>query len=268
MEKRKESERGGKTRTPYPAEYRQQILELYASGRSVTELSKEFGCSGQTLHNGIRQAGPLSKLPEGGAKVIRTHGQAREVAPATARNAQERAEPKGHAVRTMARVRGVSASGYYDWCDRGASDRDQENEALSKRIREIHAASGGLYGRPPIVRERHDRDDPAFDERGSRVSPNRVARLMRAAGLQGGCRRRGFAVTTQRDRRDAVAPDLVKRQFMAEGPDQLWVSDITYVPTWAGFISLAIVRDAWSASCWIGASSRDVSRPTPLPSHP
>lgn len=83
---------GGKTRPPYPAEYRQQILELYAAGRSVIELSKEFGCSSQTIHNWIGRAGPLSKLPDGGTKVIRTHVQAREVAQATALNAQERAD--------------------------------------------------------------------------------------------------------------------------------------------------------------------------------
>ena len=59
-------------------------------------------------------------------------------------------------------------------------------------------------------------------------------------------RRRGFTVTTQSDASKRGAPDLVNRQFEAAGPDQLWVGDITYVPTWAGFIFLAIVLDVWS----------------------
>ena len=73
----------------------------------------------------------------------------------------------------------------------------------------------------------------------------RIARLMRLAGLQGVSKRRW--VTTTRRRRDArPAPDLVERNFSAEGPDKLWISDITYVPTWAGFLYLAVVLDAWS----------------------
>jgi putative transposase len=69
---------------------------------------------------------------------------------------------------------------------------------------------------------------------------------MRSAGLRGVSRRRGFVVTTQRDPKRRPAPDLVNRQFVAEAPNQLWVADMTYVPTWAGFIFLAIVLDVWS----------------------
>ena len=78
-----------------------------------------------------------------------------------------------------------------------------------------------------------------------RVGRKRVARLMRGAGIAGVSRRR-FCTTTQRDRDATVAPDLVERQFQADGPDQLWVADITYIPTWAGFLYLAVVLDVWS----------------------
>jgi putative transposase len=61
-----------------------------------------------------------------------------------------------------------------------------------------------------------------------------VARLMRLNAIRGVSRRRGFVVTTQRDQRQRPAPDLVKREFVANGPNQLWVADMTYVPTWAG----------------------------------
>ena len=66
---------------------------------------------------------------------------------------------------------------------------------------------------------------------------------MRANAIRGVSRRRGFVVTTQRDQRQRPAPDLVEREFKADGPNQLWVADMTYVPTWAGFIYLAGVLE-------------------------
>ena len=73
----------------------------------------------------------------------------------------------------------------------------------------------------------------------------RIARLMRRAGLEGASRRKK-AWTTKRDRDARPAPDLIERNFSSEGPDQLWVADITYIPTWSGFLYLAVVLDAWS----------------------
>src|SRR5688572_18611940 len=69
---------------------------------------------------------------------------------------------------------------------------------------------------------------------------------MRLANIRCISRRRGFTVTTRRDKRQAPASDLVKRQFQASGPNQLWVADMTYVPTWTGFLYLAVVIDVWS----------------------
>ena len=69
---------------------------------------------------------------------------------------------------------------------------------------------------------------------------------MRINAIRGVSRRRNFVVTTRRDQRQRPAPDLVKREFVASGPNQLWVADMTYVPTWAGFIFLAVVLDVWS----------------------
>ena len=156
------------------------------------------------------------------------------------------ADAKAFSVKTMSRVLGVSASGFYEWRDRARSKRAIENAALVKRIEEIHEASDGIYGMPKIRHELGDEQDARFDPRWSRVGANRIARLMREARLRGVSRRRSFTVTTERDDKAKPSADLVNRQFVAEGPDQLWVSDITYVPTWAGFIYLAIVLDAWS----------------------
>lgn len=156
------------------------------------------------------------------------------------------AETTSVALRTMSRVLGVSASGYYDWLSRTASKRARENEALSARIEQIYVASHRNYGMPKIHAELRDRADAQFDPQWEQVGRNRIARLMRKAGLRGISRRRGFTLTTERDARARPAPDLVNRRFEVDGPNQLWVSDITYVATWSGFIYLAVVLDAWS----------------------
>jgi len=137
----------------------------------------------------------------------------------------------------MCRVLGVSSSGYYAWRKRPASARAQADQRLLRQIRTAHEASRGTYGVPRIHAE--------LREQGVAVSRKRVARLMREAGIAGVSRRR-FVTTTQRDGRSRPAPDLVDRDFGVEGPNQLWVADITYIPTWAGFLYLAIVLDAWS----------------------
>ncbi len=137
----------------------------------------------------------------------------------------------------LCRQLGVSASGYYAWRGRRPSARERADRALTDRIRTIHTHSRGTYGRPRIHAE--------LSADGTRVGGKRIARLMRAAGVEGISRRRR-ARTTLRARDARPAPDLVERDFQAVGPDRLWVADITYVPTWAGFLYLAVVLDAWS----------------------
>lgn len=137
----------------------------------------------------------------------------------------------------MCDLLGVSASGYYAWARRPRSKRAQSDEELRARIRSVHERSRGTYGAPRVHAE--------LVASGTPVSRKRVARLMRAAGLQGASRRR-WATTTVRDKKVRPAPDLVERNFAAEGRDQLWVADITYIPTWAGFLYLSVVVDAWS----------------------
>ena len=142
-----------------------------------------------------------------------------------------------HAVAALCRVLGVSPSGYYAWRKRPASERARQDNALLRRIRTVHEASRGTYGVPRVHAElRAD---------GIRVGRKRIARLMRKVGLQGVSRRR-FVTTTLRDRDRRPAPDLVERIFAACGPNRLWIADITYIPTWAGFLYLAVVLDAWS----------------------
>ena len=140
-------------------------------------------------------------------------------------------------VATICRVLEVSTSGYYAWRKRNVSQRSQEDAILSDRIRWIHLRSRGTYGAPRIHAELADE--------GVHVGRKRVARLMQAVGLQGVSRRRRPR-TTLRAVGAQPAPDLVERDFTALGPDRLWVADITYIPTWSGFLFLAVVIDAWS----------------------
>ena len=138
---------------------------------------------------------------------------------------------------TMCRMLGVSPSGYYAWLKREQSARQTADERLTAKIRAIHDGSKQTYGAPRVHKE--------LTEEGVRISRKRVARLMKNAGLVGVSRRRGFC-TTRRDRDARPAPDLVSRQFTASRPDQLWVADITYIPTWSGFLFLAVVLDVFS----------------------
>jgi putative transposase len=137
----------------------------------------------------------------------------------------------------MCRVLGLSRSGFYAALDRPPSARAQHDMRLTQTIRAIHDRSDSTYGAPRIHAELRDN--------GTAIARKRVARLMRAAGITGVSRRRG-PVTTVRAAKAVHAPDLVQRRFTADRPDALWVSDITYVPTSAGFLYLAVAIDAFS----------------------
>jgi putative transposase len=140
-------------------------------------------------------------------------------------------------VTMQCRLLGVSTSGYYAWQQRFPSVRAKANQELLVIIQTIHAWSRGTYGAPRVHAE--------LATEGVNVGRKRVARLMRLAGLSGVSRRKR-PVTTVRERQAQPAPDLVQRQFKAAAPNELWVADITYIPTKAGFLYLAVVLDVWS----------------------
>jgi putative transposase len=139
-------------------------------------------------------------------------------------------------IATICRVLGVSSSGYYAWRKRRPSRRARADAAVMAEIHAAHSASRGTYGAPRIHAE--------LATKGVRVGRKRVARLMSRAGLAGVSRRRFVTTTLKGDGRPA--PDLVERNFTARAPDRLWVADITYIPTWTGFLYLAVVLDAFS----------------------
>lgn len=140
-------------------------------------------------------------------------------------------------IATQCHVLEVSTSGYYAWLKRSPSKRQQADLILAERIEAAYRQSHSTYGRPRIQADLRDE--------GIHASDRRVARLMRERALVGASRRKGFK-TTQRDRDARPAPDLVERNFSSKAPDRLWVADITHVPTWAGWLFLAVVLDVFS----------------------
>jgi len=147
------------------------------------------------------------------------------------------ANQASYATATMCRVLGVSPSGFYAWQQRPPSARSRADAQLSLRVSKIHQRSDATYGAPRVHAE--------LAAEGIKVGRKRVARLLKKAGLVGTSRRK-WIHTTVRDRSARPAPDLVERNFEAPQPNRLWVADITYIPTWAGFLYLAVVLDVFS----------------------
>jgi len=146
----------------------------------------------------------------------------------------------GFPVAVTCRVLKVSTSGFYEWRSRGPSVRDLDDACLIEAIRDVHQRARGTYG----VRRVH-----AELMLGSklRIGHGRVERLMRIAGLQGVHHRRWRR--SGPGRLPAVFEDHVKREFVANAPDKLWVMDITQHRTGEGWVYLAAVIDAFSRRC-------------------
>lgn len=140
-------------------------------------------------------------------------------------------------VALMCRALGVVPSGYYAWRRRPLSTRARHDHALVPHVRAAFVASRRRYGSPRIHAE--------LRAGGHRVGRKRVARLMRQEGLRARPRRR-FVVTTQSRHKHPVAPNLVARRFTVAAPNQVWVSDLTYLRTVTGFVFLAVVLDLYS----------------------
>ena len=151
----------------------------------------------------------------------------------------------------LCRLLKLSRSGFYAWQSRPASVRALADEVLLEQIRSFHAASRATYGAPRVHAD--------LAEAGVRVGRKRVARLMRSDRLVGVCATRTrYGTGIVADPRVAGTPDLVNQAFRAQRPDQLWVADVTYVPTTAGWLYLATVLDVFSRRVigWSMASHR------------
>jgi putative transposase len=149
----------------------------------------------------------------------------------------------------------VSRSGYYAWCDRRPSARVTADSALRTQIQLLHTMSRGTYGSPRIRLE--------LDRAGETVGHNRVARLMREAGLQGRTRRRYRVRTTDSRHTEPIAPNRLAHAPAPTQPNQVWVTDITYVDTDEGWLYVAGVLDLFSRRLigWAMGSSLETALP-------
>lgn len=156
-------------------------------------------------------------------------------------------EKAHHSISRLARVLGVTAAGYYAWKFRAPSERRLYDEALKDKISKIHKDSHGIYGAPRIHAE--------LKASGMHVGKKRVARLMHELSIEG-VSKRGKRRAKKPAEAVPKAPDMVNRDFTATKPNELWVVDITYIPTWQGWLFLSVVIDAFSRRV-CGWSMRD-----------
>ena len=150
-------------------------------------------------------------------------------------------------VRRLCDELNVSPSGYYAWRERPASAREMANQELYNKIETVYHANHGVYGSPRIYHE--------LKEQGIASSENRIARLMCLRGLQAKQSRR-FKSTTKRNKSQPAAPNLLKRDFEANQPDQKWLADITYIATLEGWLYLATILDLYTR-CIVGWAMSD-----------
>ncbi|HUJ65321.1 MAG TPA: IS3 family transposase [Acidimicrobiales bacterium] len=243
---------------PYPPEFRRRALELVESGRSVRGVAASLGIAESCLHRwrkhdlvarGLKPAGPGQESAELAAarRRIRELEEQVKILSKAAAAVEEVVPPKvrfdivaqlaaeGVSVKRCCLMLGISTSGYYESRQRAPSARSIRHAWLTDVIATVHLASRGTYGAPRVHAE-------LLQAHGIRVGHNTVGLLMRRAGLAGiplrRQRRRGLIVAT--------GEDLVRRAFNRDGPNQLWVTDITEHPTREGKLYCCVVLDAYS----------------------
>lgn len=143
-----------------------------------------------------------------------------------------------HSLAQLCAALDVTRSGYHAWEQAEPSARAQADAALSAQIQAVHAAHRGRYGSPRIQRE--------LAAQGQRHGQKRIARLMRAVGLRGRCPKRFVPRTTDSDHDQPTAPNRLAQTPAPSGPNQIWVSDLTYVATREGWLYVAVILDLWS----------------------
>lgn len=145
-----------------------------------------------------------------------------------------------YSILSLCRNLEVSPSGYYDWLKRRTcpSPRAVENQALAKAIDTLHGRSRQTYGSPRIVQE--------LRKEGRHHGRNRIARLMKQAGLCGRQKGRYRVQTTDSNHDQPIAPNRLAEAPKATAPNQLWVADITYIQTQEGWLYLAAILDLYS----------------------
>ena len=142
--------------------------------------------------------------------------------------------------RMACRLLEVSPSGYYQFLQALPAPRKERRLAIERAVVQIHTESRRIYGSPKITRE--------LPKLGLAAHRNTVSRIMQECGIRAKYVRKYRPTTTQSAHAHVPSPDLLERDFTADGPNKKWLCDITYIPTDEGFLYLAGVMDAWSRS--------------------
>ena len=153
-------------------------------------------------------------------------------------------------IEMMCKVFKVSKSSYYHWLGNGPSDRWKENESLLIDILAIFENSRETYGSPRITVE--------LRAQNRTVSRKRVAKIMRAAGIQAR-KRKKFKATTDSKHKYPIAPNVLDRKFSATRPGEIWVSDMTYVRTYSGWLYLTVIIDLFDRKVIGWSMSRNLT---------
>ncbi len=140
-------------------------------------------------------------------------------------------------VERMCKALEVSRSGYYGWRKRPSSKRQRENEEMLMEIQESHKRSKGTYGSPRVTED--------IRAKGIRCGKNRVAKIMRENGIVAKSRRK-FKATTNSKHNLPVAENLLEQKFVTDGPNKVWASDISYIPTLEGWLYIVVILDVFS----------------------
>lgn len=232
------------------------VRQVVDRGYSVAEVSARVGVSAHSLYKWVKAVTPdrtekqAADLIEAKSEILKLRAQLR-------RTEEEREILKSGAVlrqgarvkyrfindhrdqyrvMTMCRVLGASRSGFYEWLHNPKSRRVIENERLLGLIRDSYAASSGVYGSPRVFGD--------LREAGETCGKHRVARIMRANKIKA---IRGYKAPRHiAGRPSIITPNHLNRAFTVDTPDRFWVTDITYIRTWQGWLYLAVVVDLYS----------------------
>ncbi|MEN3033131.1 IS3 family transposase [Chromobacterium amazonense] len=247
-------------RQSYTAEFKQEaVRQVESEGKPQAQVARELGIAEQTLAN-WRKAHKAGKLTGGTGKPITPEQM--ELSRLRAENARLRMELEilgksdgvlreevavkyawidrvrdAYPLQSLCRLLSVSTSGFANWKGCGGPALWLSNAQVLALIRSIHAEFNGAYGSPRIYQE--------LKSRGFPVSKARIHRLMTLHGIRARHKRR-YKATTNSKHALPVAPNLLNRQFDVAAPDQVWTTDITYIPTREGWLYLAVVMDLYS----------------------
>ena len=243
-----------------------------AGGRGISEFPRDLGLADSLVRAWVRQAdvdggkGPpgalttaekeeLSHLRPGGEGPPNGAGDSKKSGGHLLRQRELvkfafiSEEKVAYPVAVLCRLLAVSPSGYYACQGRPASARARRDQELAERVSAVHLGSKRRYGSPRVHAE--------LQASGQRVGRKRVARLMREDGLAARAQRR-FRATTDSKHGFPIAPNVLERDFTATGPDEAWVTDITFLWTAQGWLYLAVILDLFSRRVVGWATSRNV----------